>query len=276
MEQERNGNISFLDVEVTRKEDGSLARTVYRKPTHTDRYLHSTSFHHPKIKSSVNRALVRRAYNICDKEFLGQELHHITAALQRNGYKPSQVKTQDPRSTPGRRVSYTQSQLVRATSSITLPYLGSTSHHIQRILHKHGIRVFHTAPLQLHHLLTSHKDRQDPLRRPGVYRIPCQCGKVYIGETGRDLTTRINEHKAHGRKGELEKSSIIKHSHTEDHQINWSQAELITSIERWYPRRIREAMEIIKHNTVPQDIGFNISDIWRPILTFQSNGSPIP
>ncbi|XP_022090938.1 cholesterol 24-hydroxylase-like [Acanthaster planci] len=109
-----------------------------------------------------------------------------------------------------------------------------TSHHIQRILHKQGIRVFHTAPLQLHNLFTSHKDRQDPQRRPGVYRIPCQCGKVYIGETGRDLPTRINEHKTHGRKGELEKSSIIKHSHTEDHQINWSQAELVTSIERWY------------------------------------------
>ena len=125
-------------------------------------------------------------------------------------------------------------------------------------------------------LLTSHKDRQDPQRRPGVYRIPCQCGKVYIGETGRDLPTRLNEHRAHGRKGEIDKSSIIKHSHTEDHQINWSQAKLITSIKHWYPRRIREAIEIIKHNTVPQDIGFNISDIWRPILTPQSNGSPIP
>ena len=70
---------------------------VYRKPTHTDRYLHSTSFHHPKIKSSVNRALVRRAYNICDKEFLSQELHHINVALLRNGYKPSQVPSQNPR-----------------------------------------------------------------------------------------------------------------------------------------------------------------------------------
>ena len=69
---------------------------------------------------------------------------------------------------------------------------------------------------------------------------------------------------------------LSKHSHTEDHQINWSQAKLITSIKHWYPRRIREAIKIIKHNTVPQDIGFNISDIWRPILTPQSNGSPIP
>ncbi|XP_022110911.1 uncharacterized protein LOC110990303 [Acanthaster planci] len=196
MEQDPNGNISFLDVQVTRKEDGSLARTVYRQPTHTERYHHNTSFHHPKIKSSVNWALV----GICYKEFLGQELHHISAALQRNGYKRSQVKTHDPRSTPGQRVSYR-------------PYPKPT---------------------------------------------------MYIGETGRDIPTRINEHKAHGRKGELEKSSIIKHARTEDHQINWSQAELITSIEQWYPRRIREAIEIIKRDTVPQDIGFSISDIWRP------------
>ncbi|XP_022091292.1 hydroxyacid oxidase 1-like [Acanthaster planci] len=129
-----------------------------------------------------------------------------------------------------------------AASVFTMEQERSTSHHIQSFLHKHGIRVFHTAPLQtLHNLLTSHKDqRQNPHRRPGVYRIPCQCGKVYIGETGRDLPTLLNEHKAHGRKGELEKSSIIKHSHTEDHQINWSQAELITSIGRWYPRRIEK------------------------------------
>ena len=278
MEQERNGSISFLDVEVSRQEDGTLSRSVYRKPTHTDRYLHSTSFHHPKIKSSVNRTLIRRAYNICDSEHLPQELHHITTAMQHNGYNPTRIPTQDPRPPPGQRVTYTQSQPNRAPSSITLPYFGTTSHHIQRILHKHGIRVFHTTPLKIQHLLTSHKDRQDPHRRPGVYKIPCQCGKVYIGETGRDLPTRLNEHRAHGRKGDIDKSSIVKHSYTEDHTIHWDQAKLITSIEHWYPRRIREAIEIYRHNTVPQDIGVNISDIWRPILKPSpvSDGSPIP
>ncbi|XP_022090187.1 uncharacterized protein LOC110979033 [Acanthaster planci] len=95
MEQERNGSISFLDVEVSRRKDGSLARRVYLKPTHTDRYLNSASFHHPKIKSSVNRALIRRAYNICDQEHLHKELHHISTALQRHGYQPKQIKTQD-------------------------------------------------------------------------------------------------------------------------------------------------------------------------------------
>ena len=54
--------------------------------------------------------------------------------------------------------------------------------------------------------------------------------KVYIGETGRDLTTRLNEHnehQAHGRRGECDKSAIIKHSTDLDHVIDWQKAEII-------------------------------------------------
>ncbi|XP_022108452.1 uncharacterized protein LOC110988853 [Acanthaster planci] len=83
MEKEQHGRIAFLDVEVSRLPDGTLSRTVYRKPTHTDRYLNNWSFHHPSIKASVNRTLVRRAYNICDQDHLEPELHHISTALQR-------------------------------------------------------------------------------------------------------------------------------------------------------------------------------------------------
>ena len=28
-----------------------------------------------------------------------------------------------------------------------------------------------------------------------VCRVPCECGSVYIGETGRQMRTRIEEHK---------------------------------------------------------------------------------
>ena len=48
-EEESNGKIPFLDTMVER-EGTSVTTTVYRKPTHTDRYLHFTS-HHPGYKS---------------------------------------------------------------------------------------------------------------------------------------------------------------------------------------------------------------------------------
>ena len=54
MEVEEDGKILFLDVGISRNPDGSLQHNVYRKPTHTDRYLNQRSFHHPSMKSSVN------------------------------------------------------------------------------------------------------------------------------------------------------------------------------------------------------------------------------
>ena len=39
-EARSDGSMPFLDVLITPREDGSLDTTVYRKPTHTDLYLH--------------------------------------------------------------------------------------------------------------------------------------------------------------------------------------------------------------------------------------------
>ena len=50
MEKETNGSLPFLDVQV-KKCMGSLDTFVYRKPTHTDRYLPFTSHHHPRVKT---------------------------------------------------------------------------------------------------------------------------------------------------------------------------------------------------------------------------------
>lgn len=47
IEVEAEGSIAFLDTKTTRQEDGSIAVSVYRKATHTDRYLdfNSTTIH---------------------------------------------------------------------------------------------------------------------------------------------------------------------------------------------------------------------------------------
>jgi hypothetical protein len=46
MEPEKDGSLPFLDAKLAQREDGTLDATVFRKPTHTDRYLHFNS-HHP-------------------------------------------------------------------------------------------------------------------------------------------------------------------------------------------------------------------------------------
>ena len=253
MEQEKNNTISFLDVQVTRKADGTLAHTVHRKPTHTDRYLHSSSFHHPRFKSAVHNTLVRRAFSTCDQHSLKQELHHINTSLQLNGYKHFNFNQPKPSLSPEERPQF--------KSTITLPYICHTSHKLQRIFSQAEITIFHTAPNKIQASLQRHKDKQDTQDKAGVYRIPCECGKVYIGETGCNISTRVKEHQAHDRLGHLDKSAIIKHSHEQDHRINWKETKLIAPVQFWNQRRVREAIEIKSHNTVPQDLGFYINDI---------------
>ena len=63
-ELEKLGHLAFLDVSVRKLKGGSLAISVYKKPTHTDRYLHYLS--HPPLnqKVSVARTSFSRANKI--------------------------------------------------------------------------------------------------------------------------------------------------------------------------------------------------------------------
>jgi hypothetical protein len=63
METESGSAITFLDVLVIR-EEMTLAAKVYRKPTHTGRYLNFNSNHLPHVKTSLIQSLHNRASTI--------------------------------------------------------------------------------------------------------------------------------------------------------------------------------------------------------------------
>ena len=64
MELEKDGSLPFLDANLTRKEDGTLNISVFRKQTHTDRYLQFNSHHPVSAKRAAVRSLFDRARNI--------------------------------------------------------------------------------------------------------------------------------------------------------------------------------------------------------------------
>ena len=68
MEKESEGKISFLDVQIKKKE-GKLSTEVYRKNTHTDKYIKYASHHHPRTKTGAIACLRNRA-EVCDQQFL--------------------------------------------------------------------------------------------------------------------------------------------------------------------------------------------------------------
>ena len=61
VEAESEGQLAFLDVLISRNLDGSMDTTVYRKPTHTNKYLDFSSHHPLAHKIAVVRTLYSRA-----------------------------------------------------------------------------------------------------------------------------------------------------------------------------------------------------------------------
>ena len=61
IEHETNTSISFLDVRVARKASGDLMTKIYKKPTHTNRYLHFNSAHFMSQKQGLTKCLLERA-----------------------------------------------------------------------------------------------------------------------------------------------------------------------------------------------------------------------
>ena len=76
------GSLPFLDTLVTIQPDSTLSTSVYRKPTHTDQYLHWDSNHHITAKQSVYNTLAHRAKTVSSTQLnLDKELSHIKTAL---------------------------------------------------------------------------------------------------------------------------------------------------------------------------------------------------
>ena len=95
------------------------------------------------------------------------------------------------------------------TTTATIPYVRGT---IARILRPYNIRVAHKPIFTLRRLLIHVKGKDKPKDRPGaVYKTHCSdCQATYIGETGRNLTTRLTEHKRATKKGDLN-NNIAEH-----------------------------------------------------------------
>ena len=178
--------LAFLDTEVLRETDGRLTTSVYRKPVHTDQYLAYDS-HHPQ---SIKRGIVNCLYERAKRHLQGEKnICHLYWFLMIILFSFLQKLTK----TGKLNNSAEQANEFKATA--VLPYVKGLSEQLRRCLQQQGVRAVFKSETTLRSQLVRPKDAVDPAKQDGVvYRIPCECSKVYIGETGRPLRDRIKEH----------------------------------------------------------------------------------
>ena len=64
VEPTQQGSLPFLDTLVTIQQDNTLSTSVYKKPTHTDQYLHWDSNHHITAKQCAFNTLAHRVNTV--------------------------------------------------------------------------------------------------------------------------------------------------------------------------------------------------------------------
>ena len=86
LEVEKEEFLPFLDVGILKKE-GKLVTKIYRKPIHTQQYIHWGSNHPKHMLLGVLKGLIHRAHVLCDmKEDLIEELDLLKNVFISNGY----------------------------------------------------------------------------------------------------------------------------------------------------------------------------------------------
>ena len=148
---------------------------VYRKPTHTDRYLDPMCH-----KRSVVSTLLRRAQNIpSTQKGKCEETRRVKAVLRDNNYPSSFINSCE------RSLSKLPADQP-SNGFVVLPYVQGISERIGRILKKQQIKVAFK-PLRTVNSLFPRPKAREKVDRPQsgiVYKISCtNCSFVYYGQT---------------------------------------------------------------------------------------------
>ena len=149
MEPTQQGSLPFLDTRITIEPDNTFSTAVYRKPTHTDQYLHWDSNHHITAKQSVFNTLSHRTKTVfSSQDKMDRELEHIRTAIQHCHF-PSWALNQwqhkfthpNQQSISTTSTSNNNNTADNNKATIVISYIPSTGEKFKKLCKKKGIQV---------------------------------------------------------------------------------------------------------------------------------------
>ncbi|XP_065665345.1 uncharacterized protein LOC136086783 [Hydra vulgaris] len=162
-------------------------------------------------------------------------------------------------------------------TEVKLPWLPRLGPKLRKELKPYNVRIIFTTPPTLKNILCNNKSKLVSNSNPGVYKLTCSCGSIYISETKKKILTRCIEHQKNYLKGKWDRSGATEHGRKCNGMFDWSNPKTLAIKSEYDERKVRESLEInyastyqeIKHAPIllNRDNGIKIStNSWRPLL----------
>jgi len=262
--EEENGSIAFLDLLLTRQDNGTISTTVYRKPSNTNITIKPQSCQHPSTTIANFKGELCRAHRICStQEALNKEIEFLLNLFEDNGHKRSVLEelaksyspptlehtaknskknkkgTNKQDDTPDNLFDVLPFKGVAIADEaefrpyVCIPYLpGPTYHRLKRAYTKAGVNLVSKSGTKLKDLLCSaNNTKHSPTKKPSVYQFQCQCSDkaIYVGQTSRSIVTRGKEHGRASLKGNWSHSGISAHKEHCKTAVDWEKPTVIVN-----------------------------------------------
>ena len=200
---------------------------VYRKDAITNVQTKPHSSINPKIFSGVFKGFLVRASRVCSSQHLDKEIDFLIEVFFENGHKRNDLeRIAAPFRDKCHATTREPSTVQEKKPIVKLPWIPGLSVKLRRILKK-DFRVIFTSAPDLKRILCNHKTPLPRNSQPGVYSFACNCGKSYVGETKKKVSTRIKEHQKDVFHGRWEKMGASEHTKNCQEEFKWDEALLL-------------------------------------------------
>ncbi|CAH8489333.1 unnamed protein product [Schistosoma haematobium] len=226
MEHEKENIFHFLDIEIKRRKDGTVQRSVYKKDTWNGIYLNFNSFCPIDYKKALVKTLFHRTERICTADTIEEEIMSVKKCLRNNGYPLRFIEKYGKREDK----IHKETTVNKKPAFIQLKFKGdNVTGSINMRLKTALTKTYPAAKLIFLSKTTCSLTQSKVDRYPFhvttncVYKFTCACQSSYIGRTERRAYVRFKEHIPNSLRSNRLKafsSAVARHLLDTGHEVN--------------------------------------------------------
>ena len=262
IDNEQQDKMHFMDVSL-KAVSGSIETAVFRKACSPLLYTRFSSAQPRRFKRNLVKNMISRTKKICSNETIFRdEICKLRKMFVHSGYPLRFFNKQLRIFNKKLEVMETRREKEEEKKKIymTLRYYGPQSEIFARKINNlfrnkldsQEILISYKNQRKLVNAFSSRFKKKNISTFDSVYQIGCNgCDLSYIGQTERQLLTRIKEHNYCTTSKLEEKSSVAKHSIDTGHKINFDSPKILAHEHNTLKRTLLESFYMREFHTVP-------------------------